>query len=352
MTDAESKPAEGRVEVTVSQEAPDWGDFLRRRDDARLAHDPGWGRVMCEAYGNRPYYLTATRGGAVVGILQLVHQKSLLFGSHLSSLPYLDASGVLADDAAASEALLAAARRLLGEAGAEWIELRGAGPIDEALPERTDKLTLHLELPADADALWQGFKPKVRNQVRKAEKADLAAEAGGAELLEEFFGVYTRNMRDLGSPPHSRRFFRLVAEAFGERLRLFVVRLADEPIAAGLTLTDARARLVPWAASDWRFRRLNANMLLYWQMLKDACEGDVPVFDFGRSTRDSGTHRFKRQWGAEEVPLCWQYLLAAGAEMPDLRPDSRKYRLAVAVWRKMPVWLVRLAGPRIVSKLS
>jgi len=80
--------------------------------------------------------------------------------------------------------------------------------------------------------------------------------------------------------------------------------------------------------------------------------GSSGCFDFGRSTRDSGTYRFKAQWGAKEVPLYWCYILRPGDKIPDLRPESPKYRLATALWRRLPVGIARLIGPRIIAKLS
>jgi hypothetical protein len=42
----------------------------------------------------------------------------------------------------------------------------------------------------------------------------------------------------------------------------------------------------------------------------------------------------------------------AGQSMPDLNPESGKYKTMVACWRKLPLWLTRLLGPRIIRKLS
>src|SRR5439155_74702 len=47
------------------------------------------------------------------------------------------------------------------------------------------------------------------------------------------------------------------------------------------------------------------NMLLYWETLRMACMNGFRSFDFGRSSRHSGTYRFKVQWGAREEPLFW-----------------------------------------------
>jgi hypothetical protein len=131
-----------------------------------------------------------------------------------------------------------------------------------------------------------------------------------------------------------------------------VVRLGERPVAAALMLSDGHRAYVPWAGSDWCVSELCGNMLLYWSMLSDACEQKAKLFDFGRSTRDSGTHRFKKQWDSEEVPLYWQYLLPKGSELPGLRHDSAKYQFLESCWRKLPLSVVRVLGPRIIGKLS
>jgi FemAB-related protein (PEP-CTERM system-associated) len=338
--------------VAVSSEPPDWTDYLARHPDTTLLHDPRWGVVMREAYGNAPFYLTVKRGERSVGLLQLVLQRSLLFGTHLSSLPYFDASGIVADDPAAAAALLGEADALRTQTRSEWVELRHTDPLPGNLARREDKVTLRLPLPDDPDALWKALKSKVRSQVRKPEKEGLTLHGPGEATLEEFHAVYVRTMRDLGSPPHGRRFFEIVRARFGDAVRLFAVRRDGVPMAASLTLTDAKAMRVPWAAADWRFRKLGANMLLYWGMLKDGCERGAPCFDFGRSTEGSGTHRFKKQWGAEDVGLCWQYVLPEGGDAPALDPESPKYRFLTACWRKLPLPVARLVGPRLIAKVS
>ena len=338
--------------LTVTRDRCDWSELLDRADST-IFHDPRWGELMQRVYGNRPFYLTAKRDGQVVAALQLVHQKSFLFGSRLSSLPYFDASGILGDDRAGRRELVKAARALADELGVESVELRQFEPVDESLPTRTDKVTMHLRLPQEPDEAWSALKAKVRNQVRKATKAGLVCRQGGIELVRQFYDLYAANMRILGSPPHSRRFFESIIETFPERARILVVAKDDgRAAAASLTLEDSQALRVPWAGSDHRVRQLCPNMLLYWEMIAQACRSQGRCFDFGRGTRDGGTYRFKRQWGAQEVPLHWQYLLSPGKEMPDLRPDSAKYRLMVACWRKLPMPVAKLLGPGIISKLS
>jgi FemAB-related protein (PEP-CTERM system-associated) len=339
-------------DVFISGSAGNWSSYLEQKFEATVFHDPRWGEVMADAYGNRPFYLTAVRGEKIVGVLQLVEQKSAVFGSHLTSLPYFDSAGILAEDEQAVRSLLAAAGRVRQDRKVRWAELRQTAVIDTELPTRTDKVTMQLDLPADSETLWNGLDAKVRNQVRKARSAGFEMVIGGMELLDEFMGVYVRNMRDLGSPPHHRRFFQSILDHFPEAVKIFIVRSGSAAVAGSFTLIDRGVMRVPWAASDWRLKKDCPNMLLYWSMLEAACAEKLKTFDFGRSTREAGTWRFKKQWGSLEVPLYWQYLLGGSETLPELRPDSGKYRLMVSAWRKLPVSLAGKLGPWIIRKLS
>jgi hypothetical protein len=92
-------------------------------------------------------------------------------------------------------------------------------------------------------------------------------------------------------------------------------------------------------------------MLLYWEVLKYAIGRNFRQFDFGRSSRDSGTFRFKQQWGARPSQLYWHYWLKEGATLPALNPDNPKYALAIKTWRLLPLYMTIRLGPLIVKNL-
>jgi len=158
-------------------------------------------------------------------------------------------------------------------------------------------------------------------------------------------------MRDLGTPVYSRRLFEEVSAAFPDRARIIVVRLKDRPVAAGFTFRTRGMVEIPWASSLREFNSLCPNHLVYWTALETALAEGATVFDFGRSTPDEGTFKFKEQWGAEPLPLHWEYWLASGDRLPDASPKNPKYRLMIETWKRLPLWMANLAGPRIVRDI-
>ncbi len=108
---------------------------------------------------------------------------------------------------------------------------------------------MHLPLTA---TIWDDLDRKVRNQIRKAEKSGLVVERGGEQLLADFYAVFARNMRDLGTPVYSRRLFEEVLRTFPDRAQLHIVRLNGRPVAAGLTYRTAFDGATPVGVVDSR----------------------------------------------------------------------------------------------------
>jgi serine/alanine adding enzyme len=86
-------------------------------------------------------------------------------------------------------------------------------------------------------------------------------------------------------------------------------------------------------------------------VLKYAIQKGFRNFSFGRSTTDSGTFRFKQQWGAQPKQLYWHYGLVKRGEVPLLSPANPKYALMINVWKRLPVKLTQWLGPRIVKNI-
>ncbi len=308
---------------------------------------------MQQVFGHSSDYLVAQdAGGRLRGVLPLVRLRSVLFGDFMVSMPFFNYGGAVGDSAEVELALMEHAAELAHARGVGHIEFRDDRERPGLRwPVRTDKVSMLLELPGDVDELWKRLGSKLRAQIKRPTKEGATTTSGGLELLDDFYRVFSRNMRDLGTPVYGPRLFRTVLAAFPEEATLFRVEVGGEPAASALVLFDRERAEIPWASSLRRFNRLGVNMLLYWEVLRACVERGVRVFDFGRSTVDAGTYRFKRQWGAEPHQLHWHYWLPPGAELPQLTPSNPRYQLAIAVWKRLPIAVANLVGPSVVKYL-
>jgi FemAB-related protein (PEP-CTERM system-associated) len=356
---------------------------------------PAWREIINIAYGHQTYCLTAAKNGSrtkisisnsddrsddvgvngntgltgIDGILPLVHLRSLLFGNDLISMPFFDSGGVSAGDEGVEKALLSEAVSLAQSLKAKSIQLRQTFPL-LSLPEsggvksgsvadnwlttlgctvqtRLDKARMLLELPVSSEALMGRFKTSLRTKIRKPIKEGLVAKVGRLELLDDFYEVFSINMRDLGSPVHSKRFLRAVLEGFLDTSRICMVFDKDIPLACGIIIGFNDVLCNPWASSLKEYSKLRPNTLLYWTMLQYACDNGYKYFDFGRSSIGESTYKFKEQWGAQPRLLYWYYIHLNNASPHEISTEKSRFDLAINIWRKMPVHLTRILGPHI-----
>ena len=329
-----------------------WDDFVVSHPNATSYHMYGWKKVIEKSFGHRAIYMFARNGnGEIRGILPIVHMKSAIFGNFLVSLPFFNYGGILCDDDETAKSLLDAAGEKMKEINAEHVEFRHLGSSLSGLPAKEHKVTMILELENDEEAQWKALDAKVRNQVRKAEKSGLKAVSGHLDLLDGFYEVFCRNMRDLGTPVYGKDFFCNILETFPDTTRIISVMLGERTVASGFLTWFKDTLEVPWASSISDYREMCPNNLLYWEAIKFAIGKGSRKFDFGRSTPGEGTFRFKKQWGAKPVQLYWQYLLRDGEQLPELNPKNPKFEMAIKVWKKLPLAVANFLGPHIVKNI-
>jgi FemAB-related protein (PEP-CTERM system-associated) len=342
----------------LGEPGEDWDAFVMSVGGGHLGHASAWASVLHRAYGLEPNYLTCRADdGALLGILPLTAFRTLTGRREFISIPFHDVAGVLSSSESVGRRLveeaLAVARAQRGAA----LELRQARPL-AGLPEAAaagpaSRVNLVLPLPADEATLWKGLGPKVRNQVRKAEKEGLTlATWDPPDLLEGFYRCFAENMRDLGSPVHARSFFVEMARSFGDRLRCIVTVDGARPVGGLVAIHYAGRVTVTWASTLRAERTRCPNNQIYWEALRWAVSLGATHFDFGRSPVGGGTHRFKLAWGAEEQALAWLRLSPTGDVLPPPAGASPALERLSALWRRLPVrWSARL-GPAVRRRLA
>jgi FemAB-related protein (PEP-CTERM system-associated) len=347
-----AQPAAGVIHARLAQaaDADRWEQFVSSHPRASLYHHYGWRDLIQRSFGHETlYWLAEDDAGHIVGVLPMVRLASRLFGDFAVSLPYFNYGGVLTTTSEARAHLLDAATHYAQTNSLSHLELREMSAAGD-WPARTDKASMILALPDSVEALDAQIGSKVRAQIRQARRHRHQVAIGGKELLDAFYRVFATNMRDLGTPVYSKQFFANILDTWKDQATLVVIH-APQPVAAAFLLGYRDMMEIPWASTLRTANAMNMNMLLYWEVLAHTVQQGFRFFDFGRSTIDAGTYQFKKQWGARPFQHHWHYWLPLGAELPKLTPDNPKYRLAINVWRRLPVAVTTAVGPHIVKYL-
>lgn len=328
-----------------------WQEYVSTHPSSGIYHHIGWKSVIEDAYGHIALYLIAKSNSEVVGVLPLILIKSRIFGSSLTSLPFLDHSGIIADDTSIQQLLIEKAHKLGQKYAVDHLELRQLEISEGSFSNYSEKVLMVMELEASEEDLLKKLPSERRNRIKRAKKSGLSVEIADSSQLDIFYEIWTSNMRDLGSPPHSLLFFKSILQNFNEQCTILLVKSDGVYIGAALALHWKDTITVPWVSSLRKYFKLYPNNILYWEAMCFAISQNIKFFDFGRSTLGSGTYEFKKRWGAIARPLHWQFL-AVGKNISLPVESENKFRLAVEIWKKLPVQVTRVVGPGLRKNIT
>lgn len=349
------------IRLAGNRDKAAWDTFVLTNEGASPYHCFAWREAVEKAYKHKGYYLMAEEEGNIIGILPLVSMRVPFLYNKVVSLPFCDIGGVLTTREDVTQHLYDEAIALARRLGAGILDLRSQAEI-QALQNsgyssviRTDKTSMILNLPATSEALWDGFKSKLRSQVRKAEKNNLTFLWGERSNRRDFYRVFSTNMWELGSPVHSQAWINAVLDAYDQKARMGLVFHQNTPVGAGIILCQGGRVSIPWASTLREYNNLSPNMLLYWNFLQFAADSGCTQFDFGRSTMGEGTYRFKAQWGAEPQTLYWHSLdihQSSTEKGTDGSMVGGKREFLASIWARLPLPVVNCIGPRLRRHIS
>jgi FemAB-related protein (PEP-CTERM system-associated) len=331
-----------------------WNAFVSASPRASFYHRAEWRDINERCFGHRTAYLAAMDGRRIAGVFPLVQLKSVLFGNLACSMPFVNYGGPAGESDAIEAALLEAARGVAEEWRVDYVEIRSQRHLGEHYPSSEHKVSMTVALDPNPDNIWNSYKAKVgpRQDIRKGYNNGFTAKFGGIDLLAPFYEVLSESWRDLGTPIYRKAYLEAVLASFPRETRICVVSAADgTPAAAALCGHHRDVVEGMWLGTRNQFRKGMVGYVLYWELIKDACERGYSRFHLGRSTVQSGGEQFKKKWNAEAVQLYWQYMLCRREEIPALNVQNPKYRLAIKAWRNLPVPVTQMIGPLIARSI-
>lgn len=323
----------------------EWDEFALDHPDATFFHRSAWREVASQVFGHRAHYLTERRDdGSLAAILPMVEIRSRFFGHALISNAFCVGGGPLAADADSFAAILDQAETLGRKLGVDYVELRDLPLATGRWQARAD-LYAGFEGPiaaAEDDNLRQ-IPKKQRAVLRNAFKRGLTTRVETSPQV--FYELYSRTMRDHGTPALPLRFFERLFSVFGSDCEILTVSSGGRPISSVLSYYF-RGRVMPYYTGCLpEARGIGANDLMHWAVMRHAVERGCTTFDFGRSKIGTGPYDFKRHWGFEPRPITHQYRLLKSKVLPNVNPTNSRYAALIRAWRRLPLPIANAISP-------
>ena len=351
--------AEVHIKAYCDDDRDIWDRFVLDNMNSSFFHLSDWKDIVEQSFGHKAHYIMAFQEGKLSGILPLSEVKSRLFGNALVSVPFGVYGGICSLNLKTELALLNSAAILGKLMGVDYVELRNEnvpsfmGNSSTVLPEWKTKdlyVTFKKELLSDVEDNFQAIPRKQRRMIRQGIKAGLISKIGHQEHLKDFYDIYARSVRDLGTPVFPFKYFVNLMDTFPQTFILSVWK--GNKMVAGVMTFIFKDRLMPYYGGALKnYYQYAVNDFMYWELMKYGCDNKFRVFDFGRSKKGTGAYEFKRHWGFEPKALPYSYRLINRKQMPNVSPANPKYSAVINIWKKMPLFLANWIGPKLVRSI-
>ncbi len=338
------------IGLLAAPQHPSWDAFVANHPAGTVFHLSAWAGVMQNAFGHRTHYIVASNAGTITGVLPLVELKSRLFGHALISTAFCVGGGPLARDDESRIALLKEAERLARDLRVGYVELRDTGAAEGWIAKDDLYAGFEREMASDEAQNLLQIPRKQRAVVRKAIEGDFRVTTD--KDVDTFYALFSRTVRDHGTPVFAKKFFREILRAFPDNADILTVWQGTTPLSSVLSYYF-RDRVYPYyTGSNPEARVAGTNDLMYWKLMRHAVAHGAKIFDFGRSKIGTGPYAFKKNWGFEPRPIAHQFLLVARDTLPNLNPTNPRYAQAIEIWRRLPLPVANFIAPFISRNLG
>jgi serine/alanine adding enzyme len=325
-----------------------WHDYLLSHPAADICQHFAWGRIFKETFGLDSVLIVHRTDGKIDGGLPMILFDQKITGRAMVSMPFLNYGGLLGDNDSVKSALVDAGRRLLEKSGADYLEMRHTAEGIGSMADQTrqNRSTFRLNTGRSAEDIFKDFKKQLRTRIRKAGREGLTSFQG-QDRLDHFYDLFARAMTEHGTPVMPRKFFASVLRHLSEYARMMIAYKDGQPVGGKLVLQFKDRATMTWGCYPNRYKHLLANYYLTWELIQQLAEGPVKTLDFGRSALDSGGYIYKANWGTDIIPIYVDYIASDPNKIPLLKPENAKYKRAISLWKKMPLTVAKLVGPRL-----
>ncbi len=287
----------------IPTSVPEWDTFYQQHSTL-LFHSQTWHDVVRHGLGYPFMYYTLWEGRHLVLALPVFLINYPIIKILYASIPY----GTIIGD---YEALPDFSSGLADALRSQGIHLLYVGGSYLGCP--------HLDLPDTSpicqpihllslrgisqDDIWKTYKPYVRRDIRKAERAGVTVGSiGSRSEVEDFYLLYLCSMKRNNVPAkYPKKFMysiydRIIALGQGD---IFFAKIEGKKIAGIMVLYSQDTAHYYFGGSLIEYQKYQPNEALLHTAISHAIAMELSVFDFmGSDAHDTGLIHFKEKWGA------------------------------------------------------
>ena len=343
-----------------------WEEYVKNNPDSGIQHSLKFMQVLKESYSNCEEYYFLYKKDNIRALFPFVLVKSKIFGDRLICIPFLDVGGFLGlyDSKILNNLIKTMTKDIKNirhievrlNTSLENFDKTRKILLETGFKEEKNKYQFIIPLTSKED-MWERFHKHTRNDIRKAQKSGLKIEKiDNKEELKRFYGLYSKEMRNFGTPQHSYKFFEGLFDIMGSDFIGFNCYYQGDIAGSLIAYNYNNHAYISFNVSNPKFRDYRPNDFLYWTAITLLMERGVKNIDMGQVEKDSpagshahGLYKFKAKWLGELHERLYFYL---SKENGETKEDKNRYKRFRNIWKHLPLFVIKKIGPKICSELG
>lgn len=327
-----------------------WQNFAATH--ASIFHSLEFRNILITSFGyDCLYHVILDEQKKICALLPLVSARNLSMKKVGVSLPFINYLDICATTKEAFNFATTSLEEIKKVYELDYLELRlkETSFLQEQCLVNLNNFSFLLPLDKNEEEVLKLSTSSNRNHVRKVYRKNYFTVSFDKNNLPEFYKVYVRRMKELGSPAPDIIFF----EKFFTELKenVFLLTVLDnetQQVVGGMLLVKSmhdKILYYPYGANLIEYNNKYLNNFMYWEAVKLGISLELELLDLGRSPLNSGTYKYKEQWGAKPVQLSY-FLLGGAGHAP---PNKDDLNFLVELWKKIPAVITDFVGKKIIK---
>lgn len=216
---------------------------------------------------------------------------------------------------------------------------------------KTIKVSSILKLPSNGKIFFENINSNLKRKIRKSIKSQVTIKDGGIELLNDFHKVYSRNIYALKSLNYSKKTLSdlFLNYKFGD-LKIFVAYKDCQAVGVSMMASYNGFYENMFFATKTEVRKYYVSDLLHYEMINYCINANKntitpsksnAVYSFGRSTINSGVHKYKNHWPVNDYPIYVHSNMG----------DIRKHNWIANIWALLPFFISKPLGAKLIKHI-
>lgn len=320
---------------------------IEAKNRYNIFHTPSWINSICRAYNFNGYYAIVEEDKQIITTVPLVEVCHITGKRKIVILPFTDECCPLIMDNKNFDLVIDLLKNIAQKRKWNSIEFRGDAWFPQNTPATQRYYGHHIDLCKSEERLFSALSGSTRRNVKKAIREGVKVKFGSDDVkLSEFFRLMCITRKRHGLPPQPYRFFKILQENILVKEKGFFACAThyDKTIATNLYLFENRHAVYKYGASDNRMQHLRANDLLMWKSMRKLSNMGIVDLNLGRTDlHHEGLRRFKRGFGSQEYIIKYFKLDLTSSQFVKQK-NEKKLNLLPLVFKRMPVWTLRVLG--------